>query len=134
MKPLLLVIALAATPACADDLVFFQSPTGNIHCLIATGDQAEARCEMVALMPTYREPPPDCDLDWGASFTIGLAARQGQLACVGDTVVMPDSVILDYGRTLSFGGFDCTSDPSGMTCTNPAGHGFTLSRARQQLF
>lgn len=134
MKPLALLLVLAATPAAADDLLFFQSPTGNIHCMIATGDYAEARCDMIELMPTYRQPPPNCDLDWGAAFAVGLASRKGQLACVGDTVVMEDSVVLDYGRTISLGGFDCTSEQSGMTCTNPAGHGFTLSRARQRLF
>jgi len=134
MKSLALLVAVVATPALADDLLFFQSPTGNIHCLIATGDYAEARCDMIELTPTYRQPPPNCDLDWGAYFTVGLSSRRGQLACVGDTAVNPGSVVLGYGRTISLGGFDCTSEKTGMTCTNPAGHGFTLSRAKQQLF
>lgn len=134
MKPLAFLLALAATPAVADDLLFFQSPTGNIHCLIATGDYAEARCDLIELMQTYRQPPAGCDLDWGSAFSVGLSSRKGVLACVGDTAVMADSVILGYGRTISLGGFDCTSETSGMTCTNPAGHGFTLSRAKQRLF
>jgi len=87
MKSLALLVAVVATPALADDLLFFQSPTGNIHCLIATGDYAEARCDMIELTPTYRQPPPNCDLDWGAYFTVGLSSRRGQLACVGDTAV-----------------------------------------------
>ncbi|MGL6210056.1 MAG: DUF6636 domain-containing protein [Paracoccaceae bacterium] len=134
MKPLALILALAATPALADDFMQFQSPTGNIHCLIATGDYAEARCDMIELTPTYRQPPPDCDLDWGSAFTVGLASRQGQLACVGDTAINPDSIVLGYGKTLSLGGFDCTSEKTGMTCTNPGGHGFTLSKAKQRLY
>ena len=130
----LFALLLLATPAAADDFLQFQSPTGNIHCLIATGDYAEARCDMIELTPTYREPPPDCELDWGAYFTVGLSSRKGALACVGDTAINPDSVVLGYGKTISLGGFDCTSEKSGMTCTNPAGHGFALSRARQELF
>lgn len=134
MKFLVACLVLAASPAVADEFLQFQSPTGNIHCLIATGEYGEARCDMIELMPTYRQPPPDCDLDWGAYFTVGLSSRKGALACVGDTAVNPDSVVLGYGKTISLGGFDCTSEKSGMTCTNPAGHGFTLSRAKQQLF
>ena len=134
MKPLAVLFVLAMSPAHADELLFFQSPTGNIHCMIATGDDAEARCDMIALMPTYRQPPQDCDLDWGSSFAVGLSSRNGLLACVGDTVIDPGSIVLGYGRTLSLGGFDCSSEKSGMTCTNPAGHGFTLSRAQQRLF
>ena len=134
MKLLVVLFALAVTPAQADDLLFFQSPTGNIHCLIATGDYAEARCDMIDLMPTFRQPPAGCDLDWGSSFAVQLSSRRGQLACVGDTVVNSDSIVLGYGKTISLGGFDCSSEKSGMTCTNPAGHGFTIARAQQKLY
>ena len=134
MKPLPLLLILVASPAMAQDVLQFQSPTGNIHCLIATGDYAEARCDMIALTPTYRQPPPNCELDWGAYFTVGLSDRTGQLACVGDTAINPDSLVLGYGKTISLGGFDCTSEKTGMTCTNPGGHGFTISKARQRLY
>ncbi len=134
MKTLTVCFLLAATPVMADDLLFFRSPTGNISCLIATGDYAEARCDMRSLTPSFTTPPAECDLDWGSSFAIGLSSRRGELACVGDTVADPSAVELSYGQTLSLGGFDCTSERSGMTCTNPAGHGFTVSKARQTLF
>ena len=78
-----LVYLISAAPSLADDLLFFRSPTGNINCLIATGDYAVARCDMKQLTPSFTAPPPDCDLDWGASFAIGLSDRKGQLACVG---------------------------------------------------
>jgi len=134
MKSLAVFVALAASPAFADDLIQFQSPTGNIHCMIVTGDYAEVRCDMIELTPTYRKPPPNCEGDWGAYFIVGLSSRRGALACVGDTVISEDSIVLGYGKTLSLGGFDCSSEKTGMTCTNPAGHGFALSRAKQQLF
>jgi hypothetical protein len=134
MKPMILCFLLAATPVVADDLLFFRSPTGNISCLIATGEYAAARCDMRSLTPSFITPPPDCDLDWGSSFEVSLSSRKGMLACVGDTVADPSAVELGYGQTLSLGGFDCTSERNGMTCTNPAGHGFTISKARQTLF
>ncbi len=133
MKAAALLILLAS-PAAADDLLFFRAPSGNINCLIATGDYAEVRCDMSDLTPTYRQAPPDCDLDWGASFAVGPSSRQGYLACVGDTVISPDAVVLGYGQSLSLGGFDCTSEKTGMTCTNPGGHGFTIAKARQRLY
>ena len=129
-----LVYLTSAAPSLADDLMFFRSPTGNINCLIATGDYAVARCDMKQLTPSFTAPPPDCDLDWGASFAIGLSDRKGQLACVGDSVIDPNAVEIGYGQTLSLGGFNCTSEKTGMTCTNPAGHGFTIAKARQTLF
>ena len=123
-----IALLLVATPAAAQDLLFFQSPSGNITCMIATGDWATARCDMRELTPTYREAPADCQLDWGSSFEVGPSDRKGHLACVGDSVADPNAVTLNYGQSLSLGGFDCTSEKSGMTCTNPAGHGFTCPR------
>lgn len=134
MKPMILCFLLAATPAAADDLLFFRSPTGNISCLIATGEYGVARCDMRSLTPSFTTPPAGCDLDWGSSFEVTLSSRKGELGCVGDTVADPSAVELGYGQTLSLGGFDCTSERNGMTCTNPAGHGFTISKARQTLF
>lgn len=134
MKHLVIALTLIATPAVADDLLFFRSPSGNIHCLIATGDFAQARCDMIELTPSFTTPPPDCDLDWGRAFSVGPSDRTGQLACVGDTVIDPTAIKLGYGETLSLGSLSCTSKKTGMTCTNPAGHGFTISKAKQTLF
>jgi hypothetical protein len=134
MKAAIFLFAIFATPVLADDLLFFRSPTGNISCLIATGEYAVARCDMRSLTPSFTTAPPDCDLDWGSSFEVALSSRKGVLACVGDTVADPSAVELGYDQTISLGGFDCTSERSGMTCTNPAGHGFTISKARQSLF
>lgn len=135
MRRLCLALALLpAAPAAAQDLTFFRSPSGNIHCMIATGDWATVRCDIMELQPTYRSPPAGCDLDWGHSFEVGLTDRQGQLACVGDTVAMPDSAVLGYGRSVTLAGFTCVSEKTGMTCMNPAGHGFSIAKAKQKLF
>lgn len=134
MKTLPLLLCLATTPAFADDLIFFRAPSGNINCLLATGEYPEARCDMRVLTPSFTTPPPDCDLDWGSAFGIGPADRKGYLVCTGDTTITPEAVVLGYGQSLSLGSITCTSEKTGMTCTNPAGHGFTISKANQHLY
>ena len=133
LRPLI-TLTLLATPALADDLLFFHAPSKNIHCMIATGDYAEARCDIMELATKLPKPPADCDLDYGHAFTIGLQDTRGARACVGDTVADPNAMTLTYGDHVDLGGFRCTSEKTGMTCTNPAGHGFTLAKAKQTLF
>ena len=127
-------LLVTASPMFADDLAFFHSPTRNIQCMIAKGDYAEARCDVMELTSPLPEPPTDCDLDYGHAFTIGLQSTKGARACVGDTVADPLGATLNYGARIELGGFICASEKTGMTCTNPAGHGFTVAKARQSLF
>ncbi|MGL4238515.1 DUF6636 domain-containing protein [Tabrizicola sp.] len=123
-----------AGPALANDLLTFQSPTGNIHCSIYTWDNnAEARCDLQELTPSYTKRPAGCDLDWGSSFAVGAEGR-GVLACVGDTVVDRRNPVLPYGEAVSLGGLSCVSAKTGITCTNAAGHGFSVAKAKQRLY
>ena len=125
---------LLAGPAKADLLYGFQSPTGNIHCLAYEGaDGGEIRCDLLKLAPSYTKRPADCDLDWGHAFAVGTTGK-AYLACVGDTVADPNNEVLPYGEALSFGGISCVSAKTGMTCTNAAGRGFSVSKAAQRLF
>jgi hypothetical protein len=41
---------------------------------------------------------------------------------------------LAYGQTWERGGIRCTSEPNGVTCINPQGHGLELSRGAQRVF
>ncbi len=123
-----------ATPALADDFIFFRSPSGNIHCMLMSGDYAAARCDMQTLTQTFSNPPADCDMDWGDAFEIGPNDRKGRVACHGDTVINPQSMQLGYGASATLGDLTCTSEKTGMTCTNARGHGFTIAKARQTLF
>jgi hypothetical protein len=43
-------------------------------------------------------------------------------------------VVLGYGEEVDLGGIIRASEKSGVTGTNPGGHGFTLAKARQRLF
>lgn len=134
MKALVLPLVLLASPALADDLVFFRSPTGNIACMIATGDYPAARCDVMQVTRlSYSVPPADCDLDWGHAFEVGPVGK-GAPACVGDTVASPDAMELGYSQSVELGGFRCQSEKSGMTCVNGQGHGFTVAKAAQKMF
>jgi hypothetical protein len=129
------VVALAAAaPALADEYLSFQSPTGNIHCAIYTFNRdAEARCDLRELTPSYTTRPAGCDLDWGSAFIVG-ASGKGLLACVGDTVQDPRNPVLPYGEAVSLGGISCVSAKTGMTCTNAEGHGFSVAKAQQRVY
>jgi hypothetical protein len=41
---------------------------------------------------------------------------------------------LNYGSSIRVGRIVCMSRLEGLTCTNPEGHGFFLSRQRVKLF
>ncbi len=135
MKPFALCAVLfLAAPALADDYISFQSPTGNIHCGLYSGDRgASVRCDLLEFTPSYTRPPADCDFDWGASFGVNDHGK-GYLACVSDAVFDPRNGVLPYGEAVSLGGISCVSAKTGMTCTNGEGHGFSVARAKQKLF
>jgi hypothetical protein len=120
-------------PAAAQDYLGFQSPTGNIHCAIYTLDRgAEARCDLAELTQSYKKRPADCDLDWGSAFYVGSSGKGG-VGCVGDTVRDPGNPVLPYGEAVSLGGISCVSSKTGIACTNAAGHGFSVAKAKQRV-
>ena len=130
-----LILLLTATPSIAADMLLFQSPSGNIHCAIMTGeDYNAARCDLMEFTQlNYPDAPADCDLDWGHAYEVG-STGEGTPICAGDTVASPDSSVLPYGQSLFKGEFKCSSEDTGITCTNPEGHGFTVARRSQHMF
>lgn len=137
MRAACLALMLAAAPAAAQDMVQFQSPSGNIHCLLfgGDGDWQGARCDILETTTlSFARPPADCDLDWGHAFEVGRGSLPAQPVCAGDTVASPDAPVLPYGASTSFAGITCTSETTGVTCTNAAGRGFSLAKARQRVF
>ncbi len=126
-------LLLLSAPAFADDFIFFRSPTGNINCMLVSGDYAGARCDLRNFTPSFRARPADCDLEWGDAFEVGSSGR-GFLSCHGDTVIDPGAMVLGYGASTTLGAVTCKSEKTGMTCTNTRGHGFAISRGAQKLF
>ena len=129
------VVMLTGSPAALAEDFYFKTPSGNINCGYFDYDgQPYVRCDINTFKPSGTPPPADCDLDWGDSFGIGAADLIGDMICHGDTVISQESRTLPYGSSWSEGGITCTSEKRGLTCKNRKGHGFFLSRAKQDVF
>ena len=128
----LAVTAVAAATASAK-IRLFQSPTGNIGCVIAVGNGGnEARCDVAQHSWQAGPKPKNCELDYGQGLVVGTKHRAA-FVCAGDTT-LHQGPVLRYGRTVRRGTMSCTSSTSGMTCRNGRGHGFFLSKQRYRLF
>jgi hypothetical protein len=109
----------------------FQSPSGNIGCVI--GRRGGVRCDIRNREWSPPPKPASCRLDWGFGLTVGLR-RRGRFVCAGDTT-LGQGRRLAYGEAIRRGRFRCLSRRSGMRCTNRRnGHGFSLSRERARRF
>ena len=135
-----LVVAIAASlllPAgnasAQDGLIGFQTPSKNVACqFYDDGGRATLRCD-ISEMSARPSRPRDCELDWGHAFEMSAKGDAGRI-CAGDTVMDPRLPPLAYGEVWQRAGFTCRSEPTGLTCFNPMQHGFSLSRARQEIF
>jgi hypothetical protein len=119
----------AGARAAAD--TFFESPSGNIGCVISA--KSGVRCDIRER--DWRPPPKprSCPVDWGNGVSVARRGA-GRYTCAGDTV-FSDGQALRYGRSILRGRFRCTSRRSGMRCINRrSAHGFRLSRQRVRLF
>ena len=111
----------------------FQSPSKNIACQYFDYDkQNTLRCDIMEATVTVRRPA-NCDLEWGKAFEMRSNGNAERL-CYGDTVMEPRLPVLAYGDVWQRGGFTCTSEQSGVTCFNADRRGFSLSRAKQEVF
>jgi hypothetical protein len=128
---LLLIIPGAANAQ--SSVTGFRSPSNNIACQYFDYDrQHTLRCDIMEATVTARRPA-DCDLEWGKAFEMRAKGSAIRL-CYGDTVMDQALPILAYGEIWQRGGFTCTSEQSGVTCFNAERRGFSLSRAKQELF
>ena len=131
-----LVIALSgvASLATASEAQHFQSPSGNIRCVMGGDEGRFARCDLGVDVKTYDAAPASCDGDWGTSFGVTVAGT-GFVNCVTDAIGGPaDPVVLPYGTEARVPGITCRSETTGMTCTNSEGGGFSVRRAEQRIF
>jgi hypothetical protein len=121
-------VLVAAAPATA--ATFFQSPSGNIRCVI---DRTSiARCDITQRNWSPPPKPRSCPGDWANGMQVGFRGR-GRFTCASDAV--PGGRTLGYGESVRRGRFRCSSRRSGMRCVNTRnGHGFALSRDRARRF
>jgi hypothetical protein len=138
MKRALLVMAVVAAalavtaPAASARVKFFQSPSGNIGCIVGGG---VARCDILEHSWTPPPKPSSCiDLDYGNGVEV-VGGHPGEYTCAGDTVFSPTAPVLQYGDKITKNRFTCTSKTTGMRCANRnSGHGFFISRDSVRLF
>ena len=124
----------AALPAAADAIVQFETPSGNIGCIMGSG--YGARCDIQNKDWSRGPRPAGCptEVDWGQGLIVGKRGK-GHIVCAGDTALNNGGGKLDYGKSKSVGRFKCTSRTSGVTCRNTRnGHGFFISKQSYRLF
>ncbi len=133
----LAALAGAVSPAAAQEFLSAQAPSHNIACQAESAgpDQPrpQLRCDIRQTSTRPPRPPANCPLSWGDAFVLDPTGP-GRLLCHGDTVADPSARVIPYGTQWRPFGFICTSQTTGLTCVNEAGHGFTLSRAVQKAF
>jgi hypothetical protein len=126
------VAAAAAAPAIARaDNLNFQSPSGNIYCVL---DSPGVACD-ISDFDYQPPPPPECGkhLAWGNRFVL-TTGQPAAIHCHGDTLRVAGEPTLEYGQTMSAGTLTCDSEPTGMTCTDSStGHYFRVSRDSYEL-
>jgi hypothetical protein len=125
---LLAVVAMASSASAYES---FQSPSGNIQC--GYSEDCFLRCDILQTANRPPSRPAECELEWGNAFEMSAGDGQAARICHGDTVMDPQSLVLNYGQSWSAGGFSCISSERGMSCRNQRGAGWDLSRASQKL-
>ena len=112
----------------------FQSPSGNIQCVIAEIEGDFVRCDLGVDRQSFTDRPANCDGNWGRSFGV-TETGPGFLNCVTQAIDAPNEpVVLPYGVALELEMITCRSETTGMTCTNAEGGGFSVRRAEQRVF
>ena len=128
-----LVVIATGTAHAESDPAGFQSPSKNISCaFFVDGARNFIRCD-IAVMDVKPKRPADCDHEYGQAFMMyskGAAER----ICYGDALTDKSLPVIAYGEVWQHGGFTCTAEQTGVTCFNVDRHGFSLSRAKQEMF
>ena len=107
----------------------FVTPSGNIVCGIYS-DGSGAYCEIrehTWVMPTSTHGPfgRPCDFNFGGLQFFVSEGEPGMLGCYegASSFDRLGTTTLEYGQTYSHGAITCSSDVSGVTCTDTAtGH------------
>ncbi|MGD9614798.1 MAG: DUF6636 domain-containing protein [Alphaproteobacteria bacterium] len=134
--PSVLVVLLTTAPALAD-VTPFKTPSGNIECLVGTGEgPADIECAIFDRSgPPTTPRPAGCNDVWGYRFSMGeRGVVTVECGRPGPRNTAPGVDVAQYGGIGKFGAIVCRSLRSGFECRNVDGHGFFLSRQRQSVF
>jgi hypothetical protein len=124
--------------AAAIRYVSFQTPSRNIICDGDIWDVAHTfvECGIKSGLVGARILPCSPGDPQTDRVFVGAKGRGGRVLCAGDPgpFLATGAPVLQYGRTWHEGGIACSSERTGLTCTNRLGHGFFLSRQRWRVF
>lgn len=117
--------------AAAEEKKFFNSPDGNIVCLISS---VGARCDVTHNMWVLQPEPENCDGTWGVG--VSVTSSGAHLLCEINRVAdVRSGTILGYGALKIQDNYTCVSERAGVTClNNKTQHGFTAARGSFSLF
>jgi hypothetical protein len=114
------------TPTAATGSVVVQdsliTPSNNIRCAISYG---EFHCTILK----YDFTIGPCESERNPFISLEPTGPASMSPCVGDWFVTAGHEPSTYGTTYQLGQILCDVEESGVRCTNPEGHGFTLNRA-----
>jgi hypothetical protein len=131
-----LAVVFAVQPAFALESVWFHSPSKNIYCFATIYESdSVVDCELIERTNgrPIRPVPGDCEQEWGNRFEL-KDSGSAYLTCTGDTLRSGPAKALPYGERIDYYGITCSSSESGIECINNDGHGFKISKGRQELY
>jgi len=132
------VISLAtAGAASAATIPGFNSPSGNIKCLLVQPKALVCSIASSSYAKTLQATcmsPSGAGVDWHGFFLSG--GKAATLNCSGGILYTqtPRYVKLAYGKTWTRGPFTCSSALTGVTCRSRTGHGVFVSRQAYRLW
>jgi hypothetical protein len=131
---LLAVVAssASASPSAKFPKLFpFQSPSGNIGCIL---DKKSVRCDIREHTWPTPPQPANCEGENRSGAALDQHGR-ASFICANDTALDDSAPVLDYGDRISKGNIRCASKTKGMRCVNlDTKDGFFLSREVVHLF
>ncbi len=117
-------------------IVTFRTPSGLTICGSTrfTDERPILRCNVTGGLTPLPPRPNSCKLEWGVGLEMSSSTRP-DIVCASDSGFNPNGApVLGYGRTWRHFTFACTAQPQGLTCRNPQGHGWFLSRKHWRTF
>ncbi|WP_073878276.1 hypothetical protein [Mycobacterium paraffinicum] len=125
-----LAAATVAGRAHADPFFHFQSPSGDVTCVMAQFEGIAPRASCGVTDPAYVMPPrpQSCMGAFGDQVDI-VQGSWPAMVCHTDTTRDTGLPTLQVGDTRSVASLTCKSEPAAVTCTDSStGHFFRLSR------
>ncbi|MBV8927536.1 MAG: hypothetical protein JO152_00245 [Mycobacteriaceae bacterium] len=118
----------------ADTEYNFQSPSGNIACMLGDVLNGGVECDVADFTYVVPPRPTDCGpTHFGDRFAL-WPGQPARMQCHGDTVRVPGMQTLAYGHSVSLGQISCDSEPAGMRCVDAStGHYFRAARDSFEL-